>query len=323
MSAIRNAIYRFMKPFVLMAFSFILITACYQPVIQKPYTLTGDLEGFAKCRVVQHALGESCIPAHPQRIILLDEFYLLDYTLALGIKPVGFAHCPYCIPPYTRKFVTEVPIVGGLDNPSLEKILSLKPDLILGLEWHKDFYPLLSAIAPTVIIENPEAKGFKKVLTYLAEILNKSEQVEVILAQYNERIQLFRQQLGEKLKTKTVSILGIHGSSFYVEKLESRIYGQVMSDTGVQFIPAYKDLKNDFTVVSIETLRDWDADFLIVIYNYQRHSKDIKLILKQPMWSTLKSVQNKQVHIMSLDAWGPITVNRFIDDLYEYFINTP
>jgi iron complex transport system substrate-binding protein len=98
MSAIANAIYRLIKPFLLMALSLILITACYQPIIQKPDISTENLEGSAKCRVVQHKLGESCIPTHPKRIVILDEYYLLDIVSVLNIKPVGLARCFLCIP---------------------------------------------------------------------------------------------------------------------------------------------------------------------------------------------------------------------------------
>jgi len=324
MSAIRYIMPRLIKPFLLMALSFILITACYQPVIQKPDTLTGNLEGSAKCRMVQHKLGETCIPIHPQRIVVLDEYYLLDSISALGIKPVGYTPCSICVPSDAlSKFVTDIPRMGDMGAPSLEKILSLKPDLILGLEWQKQFYPLLSKIAPTVMIEDPETIGFKKNLEYLAEILDRSDQVEGILAGYNGRIQKFRQQLGEKLQTKTVSVIGIHGGSFYVEKLESRIYGQVMLDAGIQFSPAHESIKtNGNHPLSIEALPDWDADFLFVLRNYKRHAEDLASMMKHPIWSTLSAVQNGKVHPIVLDVWGPITANQFVDDLYGYFINT-
>ncbi|WP_039716839.1 ABC transporter substrate-binding protein [Scytonema millei] len=316
--------YRSIKPFLLMALSFILVIACHQHVIQKSDILTRDLEGSAKCRIVQHDLGETCILIRPRRIIVLDEYTLLDPVLALGIKPVGFTPCFICISPNTRKFVADTPSVGDIASPSLEKILSLKPDLILGLKWQENFYPLLSKIAPTVMID-PETRGFKKALTYLAEILDRSDRVERILAEYNRQIQKFRQKLGKKLKTKTVSIIYLPSSgTFVVHRPEFTVYGQVMSDAGIQFIPAYKDLKNDgYNTLSIETLSDWDADFLFILANYERDSKNLKSLsfLKEPIWSTLKAVQNKQVYGVSWDVSGPITANQFIDDLYEYFIN--
>ncbi|MEM8674917.1 MAG: iron-siderophore ABC transporter substrate-binding protein [Cyanobacteria bacterium P01_G01_bin.67] len=306
-----------------MALSFILITACYQPGSQKQQTSTGNLESPADCKVVRHKLGESCIPTHPKRVVILDEFYILDAISALGIKPMGYAACFICVSSNTlSKFVSDIPDVGDMDSPSLEKILNLKPDLILGLEWQEKSYPLLSKIAPTVMIEEPEISGFKNTLKYIAEILDRSDLVEGILAKYESKVQDFQQQLGEKLQNKTVSVLGVDGASLYVNKLENNIYGQVMLDLGIQFAPAHQSIKNNgYIPVSIETLPDWDSDFLFILQNYERHAEDFEAILQQPIWSTLEVVQNKRVHPIILDVWGSITATQFIDDLYQYFIS--
>ncbi|NJN92560.1 MAG: ABC transporter substrate-binding protein [Leptolyngbyaceae cyanobacterium SL_5_14] len=328
MSKLRNVRHRLIKLFLLMALPLILITTCHHPVIQQPDTLIHNLEGSAECQVVQHALGETCIPLHPHRIVVLDQYYILDSISALGMKPVGFTPCLICTPPDTlSKFVAGIASVGDMGNPSLEKILSLKPDLILGLTWQKSFYSLLSNIAPTVMIEDPEISGFKETLKYLARILNRSDQVEEILAEYNGKIQSFRRQFGEKLKAKTVAVIYLPSSSaFVVHKPEFTIYGQVMIDAGIQLVPAYKNLKSDgYNTISIENLTDWDADFLFVLANYKRDSENLKSLsfLKQPIWSTLKAVQNKRVHPMILDVSGPITANQFVDDLHAYFANIP
>lgn len=268
------------------------------------------------------------IPLHPQRIVVLGGNAFLDSLLALGIKPVGFAFCSTCIRSDTlSEFIVDIPVVGDISQPSLEKILSLKPDLILGHKWQKNFYPLLSAIAPTVLIgSDSDSTDFKKELKYLAEILNRSDLVETILAEYNERIKKFRQHLGEKLRTKTVSVVHLYGSRVSVYGPDIVVYGQIMKDAGLQFIPAYKNLKNGYLDINIETLPDWDADFLFVVVVYERDSENLKSLsfLKQPIWSTLKAVQNKQVYAVSwASVQGPITANQFIDDLYGYFKNTP
>ncbi|NJK47209.1 iron-siderophore ABC transporter substrate-binding protein [Candidatus Gracilibacteria bacterium] len=276
-------------------------------------------------KIVNHAFGQVEIPLHPQRIVVLDgdNVFLLDALSALGIKPVGLTRCSNCIHSDAfSEFLGDVPIVGNNEQPSLEKILSLKPDLILGYKWQKSFYPLLSAIAPTVMIDiYSGGNDFQRNFKYLAEILNKSDRVEGILAQYNERIQKFRQQFGEKLKTKTVSLLAFWGSTVHVYKPELLFYAKVMSDAGLQFIPAYKTLKNDYLRLNLETVSDWDADFLFIEFYYQEEFEDLKSLLffKEPIWSTLKAVRNKQVYIMTESGGGPITANQLIDELYGYF----
>jgi iron complex transport system substrate-binding protein len=201
-------------------------------------------------KIVSHALGHVEIPLHPQRIVVLDanNAFLLDALSALGVKPVGLTRCSNCInsDPFSE-FLGDLPTVGNDEQPSLEKILSLKPDLILGYKWQKSFYPLLSAIAPTVMIDlYSDGNDFKRDFKYLAEILDKRDRVEGILAEYNAKIQRFRQQLEEKLKTKTVSLLAFWGSTVHVYGPELLFYADVMSDVGIQFIPAYKNLKSEY-----------------------------------------------------------------------------
>jgi ferric hydroxamate transport system substrate-binding protein len=80
-----------------------------------------------------------------------------ENLLALGIQPVGVAD----IRGY-QKYVNVQPSlaesvvdIGTRQEPSLEAIAQLKPDLILGVELrHQTIYDTLSAIAPTLLF-NP------------------------------------------------------------------------------------------------------------------------------------------------------------------------
>lgn len=167
---------------------------------------------------------------------------------------------------------------------------------------------------------------FKRDFKYLAEILDSSNQVEKILSQYNERIQKFRQKLGEKLKNKTVSLLAFWGGTVHVYGPKLPVYAQVMSDAGVQFIPAYEKLKDSYLRLSMETVPDWDADFLFIQFYYDEDFENIKSLpfFRQPIWSKLKAVKNERVYIMSwAGSGGPILANQIIDELYQYFVNTP
>ncbi|QYO64664.1 ABC transporter substrate-binding protein [Leptolyngbya sp. 7M] len=110
----------------------------------------------AECRVVQHELGETCVPLNLQRIIALDPNVTLDPLIALGIKPIGYGsynfgekESPFGV---SLDDVAGATMVGYPDQASLEKILLLKPDLILTSHYkpQPSQYELLSAIAPTV-----------------------------------------------------------------------------------------------------------------------------------------------------------------------------
>ncbi|MES1022069.1 ABC transporter substrate-binding protein [Gloeocapsa sp. BRSZ] len=102
-------------------------------------------------------------------------------------------------------------------------------------------------------------------------------------------------------------------------------YGQIMLDAGIALIPAYKNLKG-YLELSLEALPDWDADILFVdILRVEDSGKlESSSFLQQPIWSTLKAVQNNQVYVVSWASTvvGPITASQFVDELYKYFSDT-
>lgn len=144
-------------------------------------------------KVIEDAFGQVQVPLHPERIVVLDDHVYLDPILALGIRPVGILSCaPGCNEAFRgipSELTIGIPDVGNLAQPSLEKILQLKPDLILAHTDNKHIYPLLSAIAPTVAIDYFTVTDFKKRLRYLARILGESDRAEELLVQYGDRVQ--------------------------------------------------------------------------------------------------------------------------------------
>src|SRR5947209_7720336 len=101
-------------------------------------------------RTVKHAMGETKVPDKPQRVVVLDTDKL-DTLASLGLKPVGAA-----APAEKMRFpaylgVTDLKAVGTLQEPDLDAIRALKPDLILGSKFRQEkLYDELSTIAPTV-----------------------------------------------------------------------------------------------------------------------------------------------------------------------------
>ncbi|NJM74023.1 MAG: hypothetical protein HC862_30180 [Scytonema sp. RU_4_4] len=123
--------------------------ACSQ---NTPDAMISSKSSLENCRIVKHEMGETCIPLKPQRIVTLAPEKNLDPLVALGIKPIGFTS--YFMKRDKRgglfgaswNSISGAQYVGTPYQPSLEKILMLKPDLILSYSNSPD-YRLLSAIA--------------------------------------------------------------------------------------------------------------------------------------------------------------------------------
>lgn len=107
-------------------------------------------------RVVTHPLGSSEIPVAPRRVVSLDSNAALQVGLELGAPLVASETLdgPVSVPGYLP-----APPPGfeslGFNQPNLERLAALRPDLIIGNRQRvEESYAKLTAIAPTVAYDN-------------------------------------------------------------------------------------------------------------------------------------------------------------------------
>lgn len=91
--------------------------------------------------------------AQPQRIAVLD-WALVELVLALGLRPVGVAEMAL----YASRVGEPALPLGAIDlglrsQPSLERLASIRPDLILALSGYGPAEGRLRLIAPTIALE--------------------------------------------------------------------------------------------------------------------------------------------------------------------------
>ncbi len=309
-----------------MAFFFLLIfTACYSPVNQKTNTSTRQSGTASECRVIQHRLGETCIPLKPQRIIALDIPVILDSLLALSIKPVGMVVDNWgggrFFPTVLPEKVVGIGSVGAEGTPSLEKILMLKPDLILLPDYGTEYYKQLSAIAPTVLIDTWKDKALipiKETFRYIAQLVGQEEKAEKVINQYQKRIKEFQKFLGNQLEGLEVSVISHYNGSFVFAPSYAS-YFQVIKDIGLSIKPVFLE-KNEWFTFSIEVINQYDADILFIVDN---PNTSVSYLSQEPLILSLKAVKNGRAYIVDPNIWsfyGPIGMNLLLDDLSKYLL---
>ncbi|MBW4623700.1 MAG: iron-siderophore ABC transporter substrate-binding protein [Cyanosarcina radialis HA8281-LM2] len=271
----------------------------------------------AECRLVKHSLGETCVPVDPKRVVVLD---ILDNVLTLGIKPVGAAAYD------DGSFFTDlpeqaegIPHVGLGGQPNLEKILSLEPDLILGIDWHSDIYDLLSKIAPTVLAKTTDGIDWKIWFNTYAEALGKNQEAQEILSDYNQRIAEFRQQMGDKRSQTQVSVVMFwDGVRIYMKRSFS---GGILSDIGLPRPPEQdKDKVNED--ISLELIPKMAGDTIFLMIGDR--ANELNRFAKNPLWSQLEAVKQGKVYKVKARTWlagyGPVAANKVLDDLFKYLL---
>lgn len=62
-----------------------IISACGDSVVDN-LSDSANQEQATPCRMVKHAMGETCVPDYPERVVSLGD---TANTVALGVKPVA------------------------------------------------------------------------------------------------------------------------------------------------------------------------------------------------------------------------------------------
>ncbi|GAB4372104.1 MAG: iron-siderophore ABC transporter substrate-binding protein [Elainellaceae cyanobacterium] len=261
----------------------------------------------------------------------------LDYALSLGVKPIGSDGVSREF--YLQEFTDGIEEVGGNDAPSLEKILALKPDFILGSDYVNSSYNALSQIAPTVLISYDHSGEWKDFFMQYAEVLGKTTEAEQVMARYYQRLEDFQQQMGTRTPEIDVSIVRVYPTHVNLY-LKDSFCGTVVADAGLSRPPSQDLMASEAQrlfsnpiqyEVSREKVPEINGDVIFLwTYGYQEEianqaQAEKDKLKADPLWSTLSAVQQGRVYEVP-GYWigdGPIAANLIIDDLFKYLVEPP
>jgi len=271
---------------------------------QQNQSLTSPSATPSECQTIEHNLGETQICGHPQKVVVLGPT-LLELLLVLEVQPVGYAD--YFSHSY-RKFeqpsqqilylgervTSQLTNVGTWSAPSLEAIAKLKPDLILGtIEINQKEYPLLSQIAPTLLLNYAPDKGWEQQLREIANILQRSQQAEEMIAAHEQRLAA----VGKEFKSianvyPKVLLLAFDqfDKNLQIES-SNNFCGSLIEELGFQLVSLPSSDKSERTshLVSLELLPQLDADLIIV----QGRDNDFSNPAEDPVNRQLKNVKQQ------------------------------
>ena len=267
-------------------------------------------------RVVEHAMGKTEISGTPERVVVLDTGEL-DSAMSLGVEPVGSVEVvPGAGFPSYLDGTGGIETVGTIEEPDLEKIATLEPDLILSSkERHEQLYDQLSRIAPTVFTETPSE--WQENFEVHATALGKSEEAGRIERGYARSIDRLRGAFGEK-DWPEVSIVRFTPGDTRIYQKENFI-GTVLEDVGLPRPPAQNVDAFGLLNLSAEAIPKMDGDAMFVtVYGNERDTAKEE-ITSNPLWQRLGAVRDGRVHEVSDDLWmlglGYTAANGVVNDL--------
>lgn len=285
------------------------------------------------CRPISHAAGTTCVPNEVERVVTLDSV-AFEYAIALGLKPVGTVSSDFSS--YLHNQAKETENIGQSGEPNLEKVLALKPDLILGLDFHQNLYPQASQIAPTVLLKFDHSGQWKEAFQTFSTAVNREAAGEQVMAEYRGRLEELKRRLAAAPSPPRVSVIRVYPESINLY-LRDSFPGTILQDAGLPRPPAQdvsaveaQSIANNPIQMSIsrELLSDADGDVIFLWTGEntaeakQEAEQKLANLKADPLWQQLNAVQQNNVYQVP-SYWigsGPIAANRVIDDLFKYLV---
>lgn len=215
----------------------------------------------------------------------------------------------------------DIAVVGDLDNPNLERLIDLEPDLILTGQTKPELLTLLQEIAPTVVTGN-WGDSWKEIFNRSAHVLNRDAEGKAFLAQYDARLQEARSKLakhqGERLSIVRWNPKGpsyMHSGTFASSVVEEMGLARPTHQIG--------DKTPHSPALSLESLNLLDGDWLVI--GTLSASGDAVDAMKQaeqtPAFQQLNAIKGKRFGAVDGSLWtstgGPQAALKVIDDVEQ------
>jgi iron complex transport system substrate-binding protein len=226
------------------------------------------------------------IAARPERIVSLAPAHT-EVLFALGLKDQIAGVTKYCDYPAEAKQKTQV---GGFSDPSVEKIVSLKPDLVLASSLHKTVVEQLESLKiPVLALEAKTAAGIPDLIELAGRASGRGEEGRTLAENLRRGM--------ESIAAKTRSL---------AEKDRPRVYYELWHDPLMSVGPGsyLHDLivlagganimggaKSAYPQASAEAIIKSDPQFIVYCHGAQRKEE----IASRPGWAKLSAVKGGKI----------------------------
>jgi iron complex transport system substrate-binding protein len=258
------------------------------------------------------------IPQEPQRIISIAPSNTeILFALGLEDKIVGITN--YCNFPEETKNIEKI---GETFPLNLEKIVSLKPDLILAYAGQLNEIPRLRELGLKVIVIEPlNLQETLKSIQMVATVGGIPEKGNILVENLSQRIDQIKAEVSnlEITKKPKVFIGGIYETIWTPG--EGTLFNELISLAGGINIAAgfY-----GWTKINPEFIVKEDPDIIIIPIGAMNPGDELKIkenIYQRPGWSNLSAVKTKKIFIVNEDLFfrpGPRIVDG-LERLYKIF----
>ena len=311
----RNLIFMFLLTFV---FVFVCsLTGCSDN--QKAQQTTSDENGYT----FTDAIGQEITVNNPQRVVSLMGSFSEIWLLAGGADTlVGTSHDT--VDNRDLGLPDDIAIVGTYQNPNIEEILALNPDLVLlssettRTDSHVALKDALNGAGITAAYFSvTHFEDYLNMLKICSDITGNPEAYQTNGVAVQERISKIIAD--NKLETAPSVLLMVTYSGGIRAQSSDTMTGRMLSDLGCSnILDDYPSMLQDF---SVEKIIEVDPDYIFVIpmgNDDALAQKNLKEnVESNPAWNSLTAVVNDRYILLPKDKFL-YKPNALWDESYAY-----
>ena len=239
-------------------------------------------------RTLKDELGRTVeVPDHPHRVIcLIPSVVDVVYSLGAGADVVAISD-------FTKypKEALQKPSIGLPLNPSIEAIVALRPDLVLG---SGDLNVLESAdslqrLGIPVFMADPHGiEGIYASIISIGKALNRDAEAAALVARLRARLATVKSSVADKPKLRVFMaiwydpVMTIGRKAFIGEIIEAA-GGRSVTD----------DIAQEWPEISLESIVSRQPDAILFIKGSKLTAEELKT---RPGWEHVKAVQQGHVY---------------------------
>lgn len=275
--------------------------------------LRGDaVSADVAVRQVTDSTGKTMtIPMHPKRVVFLNVSNMDMYVAAGGKDAVVGKPTSKSLSPELAKATEAVPEVGIIHSPNIETILSLKPDLVIGVNvpFHNQLRETLEQNhIPLYINSLDNYEDTLKTLQFFGELTGDEKTAQAEIDAITKQCEMASAMTAGKQGPKTLILFSnpnsnnMASSSTFSGDLLKRLHGINIADLDTS-------LQGQFIPLSLEYVVKQDPEVIFIIS--MGNTPDMMARFKEQMqtneaWSQTTAVKNGRVYELPMDLF---TVN--------------
>lgn len=279
---------------------------------------------------IKHALGTETFDQVPERVVVL-EWNLVEELLALDVQPVGMADVEGFEKwvKINRSVSEEVVDIGTRQEPNLEEIAKLNPDVILTVSSnHSDIKDQLTKIAPTIFYDtvSPEVTKDLYQNTFhsfktTATLLNKEAEAEQLINGLDEKY-AEASKLVDELDLPTNEFLftqayTVNQAPTFRLFTQNSMVSHVLEKVGLKnAIKDHTDAPWGFIEANVEGVSNYED--AILIHAVMEDDPLFDNLKNNKAWNELDFVKNDRLYDIGGDTWtfgGVLSMETLVDNL--------